>query len=160
MNAWRNMAKVSSSSNARTGLIVAAYHLATAHHLEWKSLTPYLLKEQSAEVRAQAPSALLREQDEAIRSNQQGHAAATVQRYGEMGFEARPIFDLLLGFAMSEDGSLHAEKYYRTVAEEFGRTRKAYRWEHLVALTRVTASEYDRRAAGYEQACELLRIRA
>ena len=75
-------------------------------------------------------------------------------------FHARPVFDLLLGFAISEDGSLHGEKYYRTVAEEFGRTRKAFRWDHVVALARVTVSEYGKRAAGYEQACDLLRVNA
>ena len=31
----------------------------------------------------------------------------------------RAVFDLLLGYAVSEDGALHAEKYYRTVSEEF-----------------------------------------
>jgi hypothetical protein len=159
MNAWRNIAKVSNPYNALTGLIVAAYHLASAQHLDWKRLTPYPLKEQSAEVKAQDSSALLRELKEAIRSNDQGRATAVVQRYGDLGFGARPVFDLLLGFAISEDGSLHAEKYYRTVAEEFGRTRKAYRWDHVVALARVTASEYGKRAAGYEQACGLLRVK-
>jgi len=35
---------------------------------------------------------------------------------------------VLLGFATSEDGSLHAEKFYRTTAEEFGASRPAFRW--------------------------------
>lgn len=43
---------------------------------------------------------------------------------------------------MSEDGALHAEKYFRTVTEEFAAARPAFKWRHLVALTRVTASEY------------------
>ena len=55
-------------------------------------------------------------------------------------------------------GSLHAEKYYHTATEEFGRTRKAYRWEHLVALARVTASECGRPAPGVAQAQELLKV--
>ena len=29
------------------------------------------------------------------------------------------MFDLLLKYAVSEDGALHAEKYYRTATEEF-----------------------------------------
>jgi hypothetical protein len=159
MNAWRNIAKVSDPYNALTGLIVAGYHLATAQHQDWPRLTPYPLAAQSAEVKAQEPSALLRELAEAIHSNNQGRATAVVQRYGDLGFSARPVFDLMLSFAISEDGSLHAEKYYRTVAEEYGRTRKAYRWDHVVALARVTASEYGKRAAGYEQACGLLRVK-
>ena len=159
MNAWRNIAKASNPYNAQTGLIVAAYHLATAQHLEWKKLIPYPLAVSGARTKAQDAPTLLRELDEAIRANDQGHATAVVQYYGGLGFHARPVFDLLLGFAISEDGSLHAEKYYRTVAEEFGRTRKTYRWDHVVALARVTASEYGKRAAGYEQACGLLRVK-
>ena len=55
----------------------------------------------------------------------------------------------MLRFATSEDGSLHAEKYFRTVRQEFKTTRPAFRWRQLVALARVTASEYGRTAAGY-----------
>ncbi len=74
--------------------------------------------------------------------------------------------DLMLRFAVCEDGRLHSEKYYRTVTEEFATTRPAFRWRHLVALARVMASmyRYDRkdrlghRAPGYEQACKLLGV--
>jgi hypothetical protein len=65
---------------------------------------------------------------------------------------------MLLRFATSEDGALHAEKYYRTVSEEFAMTRPAFRWRQLVALARVTASEYGFPAPGYAQACELLKV--
>ncbi len=65
---------------------------------------------------------------------------------------------MLLGYAVSEDGALHAEKFYRTSREEFAATRPAFRWRQLVALARVTASEYGRPAPGYAQACELLKI--
>ena len=37
-------------------------------------------------------------------------------------------------------------------------TRPAFRWRQLVALARVTASEYGFAAPGYVQACELLRV--
>ena len=63
----------------------------------------------------------------------------------------------MLRYAISEDGALHAEKYYRTVSEEFSATRPAYRWRQLVALARVTASEYGRPAAGIAEARELLK---
>ena len=33
-------------------------------------------------------------------------------------------------YAISEDGALHAEKYYRTVTEEFAAARPAFRWRH------------------------------
>ena len=83
---------------------------------------------------------------------------AVVHRYGEQGHPARPVFDLLLRYAISEDGALHAEKYYRTVSEEFASTRLAFRWRQVVALARVTASEYGRPAAGYDEAVDLLKV--
>jgi hypothetical protein len=52
------------------------------------------------------------------------------------------VIDLLLRYATSEEGHDHAEKYYRTARQEFATTRAALRWRHLVALARVTASEY------------------
>ena len=63
---------------------------------------------------------------------------------------------MLLGYACSEDGALHAEKFYRTVREEFTETRPAFRSRHLVALARVTASEYGRPAPGFAEAKERL----
>jgi hypothetical protein len=101
---------------------------------------------------------LLREADEAIRGNLQGKASAAVHRYGELGHAPRPVFDMLLRFAVSEEGALHAEKFYRTVSEEFAATRSAFRWRHLVALARVTASEYGRPAAGMAEAKALLKV--
>jgi hypothetical protein len=101
--------------------------------------------------------ALLREADEAIRQNLQSRAAAIVHRYGELGHAPRPVFDLMLRYAVSEDGALHAEKYYRTVSEEFSATRPTFRWRQLTALARVTASEYGRPAAGIAEARELLK---
>ena len=81
-----------------------------------------------------------------------------VHRYGELELPTRPVFDLLLKYAVSEDGALHAEKYYRTVGEEFATTRPAFRWRQLVALARVTASEHGYPAPGYQEACELLGV--
>jgi hypothetical protein len=52
---------------------------------------------------------------------------------------------------------LHAEKYFRTVTEEFNATRPAFRWRQLCALARVTASEYGRPAPGMAEAKELLK---
>ena len=59
----------------------------------------------------------------AIRGNLQSQAAAITHHYGQLGHAPRPVFDLLLKYAISEDGALHAEKYYRTVSEEFAATR-------------------------------------
>ena len=84
--------------------------------------------------------------------------SAAVHVYGEQKFPARPVFDLLLKYAVSEDGALHAEKYYRTTSEEFAAMRAAHRWRQLVALARVTASEYGQPAPGYADACKLLKV--
>ena len=99
------------------------------------------------------------EADDAIRQNLQAHAAAVVHRYGALGHAPRPVFDLLLRYAVSEDGALHAEKYYRTVTEEFSATRPAFRWRQLVALARVTAIEYGRPAPGMAEAREVLKVK-
>jgi hypothetical protein len=110
------------------------------------------------EIKTENAQDLLREAEEAIRGNLQAKATAVAQRYGELGHEPRPLFDLLLRYAVSEDGSLHAEKFYRTVSEEFVATRAAYRWRHVAALARVTASEFGRPAAGMSEARSLLKV--
>ena len=92
----------------------------------------------------------------AVREKDQSRASAVAHRYGGLGHDPRPVFDLLLGHAVSQDGALHAEKYYRTVSEEFASTRPAFRWRQLVALARVTASEYGFPAPGYEEATRIL----
>jgi hypothetical protein len=81
-----------------------------------------------------------------------------VHRYGSLDRPARPVFDLMLKYAISEDGALHAEKYYRTVTEEFATTRPAFRSRQLAGLARVTASEYGYPAPGVAEARHLLKV--
>src|SRR5207247_11186214 len=88
----------------------------------------------------------------------QARACAVTARLLEQGSPPRAVLDLLLRFAVSEDGALHAEKYFRTASLEFSESRPAFASLHLVALARVTASEFGRRAAGYEEACRLLGV--
>src|SRR5207249_11860217 len=107
---------------------------------------------------ARERAALLRETEAAIRAGNQPRACAASHRYGELGHPPRPMFDLLLRYACSEDGALHAEKYYRTVSEEYAATRAAFRWRQVVALARVTASECGKPAPGYADACRLLKV--
>lgn len=156
MNAWRNIAEVSNRRNALLSLISAAAHVARSG--QDAARQPYPWSEHLEGVKEQDPALLLREADAAIRAQDQTRACAVVQRYGDLGHPAQSVFDLLLRYAISEDGSLHAEKFYRTVREEFGRGRKAFRWRHVVALARVTASEYGRPAPGYEETCKLLKV--
>jgi len=160
-NAWRNMARGTSARNTFACLILGAYQVALDRvrwgddFQKWPAVpAPWHL----AQITSKEPDALLRDAETAIRGNLQAHAAAIVHRYGELGHPVRPVFDLLLRYAISEDGALHAEKYYRTASQEFSTTRPAFRWRQLVALARVTASEYGRPAPGYADACRLLKV--
>lgn len=156
-NAWRTMARFGDDHNTAACLIMGAFQVARdrvaygrvdvgqlpAHPL------PYPSRFASATSTAES---LLMQTDEAIRHNLQARAAALVHRYGALEFDAGPMFALLRRYAISEDGALHAEKFYGTVREEFATTRPAFRWRHLVALARVTASEYGHPAPGMEEA--------
>jgi len=160
-NAWRNLALAGNSRNCFASLILAAYQVPldrTARGGDFLNWQPLPLARHLNEVKATDADALLRELDEAIRGNLQAKATAVVQRYGELGHPPRRAFDLLLRYGISEDGALHAEKFYRTASEEFAAARPAFRWRHLVALARVTASEFGRPAAGMAEARELLKV--
>jgi hypothetical protein len=155
-NAWRNISRVSNRRNALASMIVGAYH--TAGQSGSLNPQPYPLAEHNAKVSSIEPDALLPEAEAAIKASDQARACALVHRYGLLGKPARPAFDLLLRYAISEDGALHAEKYYRTVTEEFAGTRPAFRWRHLAALARVTASEFGHPAPGVADARRLLKV--
>jgi hypothetical protein len=154
-NAWRNIARVSNQRNTIASLIVAAYH--TGGQTGGQTKQPFPLPEQLEKITSKDAAVLLRDLEGAIKEKNLNQACALVQRSGELEHPARPIFDVLLKFAVSEDGALHAEKYYRTVTEEFAATRPAFRWRQLAALARVTASEYGFPAAGYAEACKLMK---
>ena len=155
-NAWRNIARVSNPRNAMASLIVGAFH--TAGQSNRSNAQPYPLPDQLEAVRDEDPRALLREADGAIREKNQFRAAALVARYGQLGHDPQAVFQLMLRFATSEDGALHAEKYFNTVSAEFAAARPSVRWGQLVALSRVTASEYGRPAPGYIEARDLLKV--
>jgi hypothetical protein len=155
-NAWRHIAAVRGQRNAVASLIVGAYHTAGQHGGQLSD--PYPLAANLETVKSKDPAALLKECEAAVKAQDQAQACALVHQYGALGHPVRPVFDLLLKYAVSEDGALHAEKYYRTVTEEFAATRPAFRWRQLAALARVTASEYGRTAPGYEDAKRLLGV--
>ena len=158
--AWRNLARVSNPRNTFACLILGAYQVAldrTNRGGDFLNWSPLPLQSHITQIKSTEGPALIHEADDAIRQNLQAHAAALIHRYGELGHEPRPVFDLLLRYAVSEDGALHAEKFYRTVTEEFNSIRSAFRWRQLVALARVTASEYGRPAPGMAEASELLK---
>ena len=101
---------------------------------------------------------LLSQLDDAIQNNLQGHATAIAQRYGELSLPDDRLFATMLKYAVSEDGALHAEKYFYTVWDDFHATRPSARWRHLTSLARVTASEFGKPAAGQFEARGLLGV--
>ena len=163
-NAWRNMARAASTPHAVSGLIVAAYY-AGVQSAPFQT-PPYPTNEHRALIDVVDAKPLLQEAEDAIRHNDQGRAAAAIQIYGDNGHPVERVFDLMLKYAVSEDGRLHGEKYFHTVREEYRTIRPAFRWRQVVGLARVTASAYgynreDKhgfRAAGYEEACRLLGV--
>ena len=160
-NAWRNMASVGSPRNMFACSILGAYQVAQDRiqgRGDYLNLPPLPLDNPWRKLVITEPDKLLAELDIAVRGNLQSQACNVVNRYGQLGHDPKPVFDLLLKYAVSEDGSLHAEKYYNTTSEEFARTRPAFRWRHAIALARVTASEYGRPAPGYQEARDLLKI--
>jgi hypothetical protein len=160
-NAWRNISRISNPRNTVISLILGAYQVSRdrgnrgGDFLKWEA---YPRADARAKVTASDPATLLKEVDGAIREKDQARACAVVARYGELGHAPRPMFDVMLGYATSEDGALHAEKYYRTVSDEFAVMRPAFRWRQLVALARVTASEYGQPAPGLAEARAMLGV--
>jgi len=158
-NAWRNMSRVANPRNAAACLILSAWQVANDRKVpgtDFLAQEPYPRAEARERIKSDDPAKLLKEAEDAIRNRDQALASAAVAAYGKTGRPARPVFDLLLRSAISEDGALHAEKYYRTVSEEFALTRPAFRWRQLIALARVTASAHGYAAPGYAEARKLL----
>ncbi len=160
-NAWRNLAKQSDAKNRVACLILGAYQVAYdrvsrgGDFLHWDAMP---LSQSLERISEKEPVALLQQLDDAIRNNLQSQSASLVARYGQLGHDPRGAFDCLLKYAVSEDGALHAEKYYRTVREEFEAAAAEHRWEFVISLARVTASEYGKQAAGYQEAVDLLKV--
>jgi hypothetical protein len=159
-NAWRNLARVSNWRNTAACLILGAYQAARdriergGDFLRWEA---YPRKAHQEKVTARETEALLREAEAAIKDRDQVRAAATVHRYLKLGHPDKAVFALLLKYAISEDGALHAEKFYRTATEEYRRTRAAFRIGFAVGLARVTASACGQPAPGHSEACKLLK---
>lgn len=160
-NAWRNLARVSAGTNTFACLIIGAWQVARDRNYGGHFLPePLPLKFHLDRLSANETASLLAKLDEAVQNNLQAHATAVVRRYGELQLPPDQLFKALARYATSEDGALHAEKYFYTVYDDFHATRPSLRWQHLEALARVTASEYGRPAAGQAEAREILGIKA
>ncbi|MDZ4850815.1 MAG: hypothetical protein SGI77_16125 [Pirellulaceae bacterium] len=153
-NAWRNIARVCNHRNQVASLIVGAYH--TAGQTKSTSANPLGFVAAADELRTVDAPLLLDELDSSIRDGNQVRACGCVFELNRKGTSPEAVFAAVLPFAVSEDGALHAEKFYRTVREEFVGTRPSLRWNHLIALARVSASEFGNPAPGQNEARELL----
>jgi hypothetical protein len=155
---------VSDAKNAVAAVIVAAYNLARDREIQKKSKflewTPYPHQDAKARVTGTEPDELLGELNDAIKNKDQGLACAAVQKIGELGAPAKPVFRLLRFYVVSESGSLHGEKFFRTVTEEFEAARAPFKWRHLVGMARYAASMYGDPTPGYGEALELLGLAA
>ncbi len=154
-NSWRNIARVTNHRNRVCSLIVGAWH--TAGQTGYITNTPFGFNVDAIQSKKLDAEALLAELNSAIQSKDQAKAMAVVKSWEMAGNPSKPVFDCLRRYAVSEDGALHAEKYFRTVTEEFATTRQEFRWRHLIGLARVSASEYGWPAPGRDQARDLLR---
>lgn len=153
-SSWRSIARVTNHRNTVCSLIVGAWH--TAGQMRYSSDTAFPFDVETIQARKLDAAGLLAELKSSIQSKNQAQSMAVVRSWELAGHSAKPIFDCLRQYAVSEDGALHAEKYYHTVAEAFATTRKTLRWRHLIGLARVSASEYGWPAPGRDQALELL----
>ena len=158
IHAWRNLSSVSQGRNVFACLIMAAWQIARDRQhqpfLDWEPMP----SKRQINLTPTDKTKLLSELNSTIRGNLQSHAAAIVHRWGMLNLPVDPVLEVLRTYAISEDGALHAEKYYQTCHDEFHRTRAAFRWRHLTALARVTASEFGRPAPGQAEARELLGV--
>jgi hypothetical protein len=158
-NAWRNMAGAANARNKVVCLILGAWQAARdrgnrgGNFLTWE---PYPRQDARDAARDLEPARLLAALEDAIRNRDQARASAIVARYGTTDQPVRALWDVLLRYAISEDGALHHEKFYRTTVEEFASQRAAFKWRYLIALARVTASGHGYAAPGYADAVRLL----
>ncbi len=160
-NAWRNLARVSSGRNVFACVIIGAWQVARDRSASGNLLaSPLPVKFHLDRLTETDADGLLARLDEAVQNNLQAHATAITHRYGELSLPEDRLFGNLLKYAVSEDGALHAEKYFQTVWDDFHATRPSARWRHLTSLARVTASEFGKPAAGQLEARELLGVKA
>lgn len=160
IHAWRNLASIGDRRTQVTSLILAGYEVARdrTNRVEFTKWEPYPRPEHRELVKGVPADSLMKQLDAAIRDKDQVRAAALTARIGaEKSGAEKDVFALFRGYATSEDGALHAEKYFATVTDEFARARAAFKWRQLVALARVTASQYGYAAPAHKEACEVLR---
>jgi len=159
VNAWRHIAQVSNRRNSVASLILAGWQVANDRQYSpgiEQGTAQRPSAEQLQKVDARDADALLAALQDAIKTNDQERACAVTQIYGEQGHGVERVSAIFLDHAITSDGALHAEKYFRTASEEFGRLSPKFRWRQMVSLARVTASANGYAAPGVAEAKRLL----
>ena len=160
-HAWRGIATAGNALHHNTAVVLAAYQVAkdrSDRGGDFQNWKPRPWAQDLAPVKANSEGDLLAALKSAVETQDQSRACAVVARYGELQLPEQSVFDLLKTYAISQDGALHAEKYFHTTTSDFRATNNAARWRHIVALARVTASEYGKEAPGIAPARELLGV--
>src|SRR4029077_3318532 len=98
-NAWRNIARVSDRRNTYASLIVGAFH--TAGQAGGLNPQAYPFAEHDEKIRDVKTDDLLSEAEAAVKAGDQVRACALIHRYGQLDRPARPIFDMLLRYAVT-----------------------------------------------------------
>lgn len=153
-HAWRNIARVASHRTRMASLVTAAWH--TAGQARSMDVDVPFNAASRAEVASLAARELPAALETAIRERAQGRAVSLVERYGALDQPSAPLIDLLLTHAVTHDGALHNEKFFRAAVASFETTRAAFRWFHLAGLARVCASSFGFDAPGLVEARRLL----
>ena len=160
VNAWKHIGQVSDPRNAVAAVIISAYNVTRDREADKKTKfldwAAYPRPDAMERVKGSDPDALLAELDAAIRNKDQALASAAAHKIGAAGGAPAPVFALFRRYVVSESGSLHGEKYFRTVTEEFESTRAPFRWRQLAAMARYAASMYGEPSPGYAEALQLL----
>lgn len=158
-HSWRAIARAGNARTLHSSLLLAGYQLAR----DRKQHGEAILTAEPVHAGAPAQAALKIPADklagalnDAIRGKDQALAAAIVFRWGELGGDSNEARSILRRWSTTEDGALHAEKYYRTACDDFATTRTSLRWTHLAGLARVTASARGFPADGVGEALEML----
>jgi hypothetical protein len=155
-NAWRNIARTAaqagSAGTQHASLLAGAFHTAG----QSKQVGAQEIDASAAPCALKDPAELLREIEGRMRERDQVAAMVAARRFCEIGHPAADLFALLLRYAVSEDGALHNEKFFRTIQEEHAAARPAHRARLVAALTRVVTSSCGFPAPGCAEAAKLL----
>ncbi len=158
-HAWKQIVQVSEPDNSHAAVILSALCVARDAGIRFSALrSQQSVAEYAATINEQQPETLLGMLEDCVHGQQQSEATAITAQYLQLGHDPQQVFRRLLSYACSEDGALHGEKYYCTAHDEFSRIRPEFRNGELLALARVTASEYGTPAPGYAEALELLKL--